>query len=74
MCRSDPTLATFFWRDAMPTSRAYSDHECVIWEELDAWARSRMLIMEDLKVLVSFTNVQFSLVIGKAGSKTRKVC
>lgn len=54
MCRGDPALATSFWRDALPTSRAYSDHECVNWEALDGWARSRMLDMNDPEIFVSF--------------------
>lgn len=54
MCRGDTTLATYFWRDALPTSRAYSDHECVNWEALDGWSRSRMLVMDNPNILVSF--------------------
>lgn len=51
MCRGDMTLATFFWRDELPYSRVYSDHECVDWEALDRWARSRMVDMSDYSAL-----------------------
>ncbi|CAG8961902.1 hypothetical protein HYFRA_00013702 [Hymenoscyphus fraxineus] len=45
MCHGDPTVATMFWRDALPTSRAHSDHECVNWDSLDSWARSRSVLV-----------------------------
>ncbi|KAJ5245945.1 hypothetical protein N7468_000928 [Penicillium chermesinum] len=45
MCRGDTTLTTFFWKNEIPYSRVYSDHECVNWEALDTWARSRMVDM-----------------------------
>jgi len=51
MCRGDPSMTTMFWRDGLPTSRAYSDHECANWEALDTWARSRMLDMRDPEIL-----------------------
>ncbi|KAM3085717.1 hypothetical protein ACMFMG_002782 [Clarireedia jacksonii] len=51
MCRADATMATMFWRDAVPTSRAWSDHECVNWESFDKWARSRSLNMTDPSIL-----------------------
>jgi Mycotoxin biosynthesis protein UstYa len=54
MCRGDTTITTYFWRDRLPTSRSYSDHECVNWELLDNWARSRMISMDNLDILVSF--------------------
>ncbi|KAE8418449.1 hypothetical protein BDV36DRAFT_295093 [Aspergillus pseudocaelatus] len=52
MCRGDTTLATFRWVDGLPYSRVYSDHECVNWEALDQWARSRMVDMSDYRMLV----------------------
>lgn len=53
MCRGDTTLGTFFWRkDGMPTSRVYTDNECVDWQMLDHWARQRMVDMTDYSVLV----------------------
>ncbi|QSZ30679.1 hypothetical protein DSL72_000237 [Monilinia vaccinii-corymbosi] len=51
MCRADATMATMFWRDAVPTSRAWSDHECVNWELFDTWARSRTLNLTDPGIL-----------------------
>ncbi|KAI1465031.1 uncharacterized protein F4812DRAFT_439306 [Daldinia caldariorum] len=47
MCRGDTTLGTFFWRDGVPTSRVYTDNECVDWYALDHWARQRMVNMTD---------------------------
>lgn len=48
MCRGDTTLGTLFWReDGMPTSRVYTDNECVDWKALDHWARQRMVDMSD---------------------------
>ena len=51
MCRGDMTLSTFFWNQTFATSRVYSDHECVDWERQDAWARTRMLNIQDTGVL-----------------------
>ncbi|KAB8297741.1 hypothetical protein EYC80_001543 [Monilinia laxa] len=51
MCRGDATMATMFWRDAVPTSRAWSDHECINWNAFDTWARSRSLNMTDPSIL-----------------------
>ncbi|KAK8119644.1 uncharacterized protein PG998_004270 [Apiospora kogelbergensis] len=47
MCRGDTTLGTFFWRDGVPTSRVYTDNECVDWHKLDHWARQRKVNMAD---------------------------
>jgi Mycotoxin biosynthesis protein UstYa len=49
MCRADMALSTFYWNttSTFPASRVYSDHECVDWERLDAWSRSRMFIIND---------------------------
>ena len=47
MCRGDTALGTFRWVDDLPYSRVYSDHECVDWQRLDAWARGRMVNMSD---------------------------
>ena len=52
MCRADATVTTMFWRDGLPTSRAYSDHECVDWNVFDDWARSRMMDMSNPEILV----------------------
>lgn len=46
-------MATMFWRDAVPTSRAWSDHECINWDAFHKWARSRSLNMTDPSILVS---------------------
>lgn len=51
MCRGDTTLSSFRWAAHKPFSHVYSDHECVNWESLDAWARSRMLDMSNLDIL-----------------------
>ncbi|MCJ1358217.1 MAG: hypothetical protein MMC33_008216 [Icmadophila ericetorum] len=51
MCRGDTSLATMFWRDGLPTSRVYSEHECVNWEALDSWAREKMVDMHNPDVL-----------------------
>lgn len=50
MCRGDVTLGTFFWRDGVPTSRVYTDHECIDWQALDVWARKRMVKMTDYSI------------------------
>lgn len=47
MCRGDTTLGTFFWRDGVPTSRVYTDNECVDWYALDHWARQRKVDAAD---------------------------
>ncbi|KAJ4305492.1 hypothetical protein N0V90_001023 [Kalmusia sp. IMI 367209] len=53
MCRGDVTLGTFYWRDTdgYPTSRVYTDNECVDWTALDTWARKRMVDMSDRSIL-----------------------
>jgi hypothetical protein len=53
MCRGDVTLGTFYWRDTdgYPTSRVYTDNECVDWQALDTWARKRMVDMSDYSIL-----------------------
>ncbi|KAF2497000.1 hypothetical protein BU16DRAFT_345995 [Lophium mytilinum] len=51
MCRGDTTLSTFRWADDKPFSTVYSDHECVNWDVLDIWARSRMVDMSDWSIL-----------------------
>lgn len=51
MCRGDPTLTTMFWRDGLPTSRSYDDHECVDWTVMDDWARSRVVDLTKLEQL-----------------------
>ena len=51
MCRGDTTLSTFQWAAGKPYSRVTSEHECVSWERLDAWARQRMVDMSDYGIL-----------------------
>ncbi|KAM3078903.1 hypothetical protein ACMFMF_003831 [Clarireedia jacksonii] len=51
MCRGDTSLATFIWRDGRPVSRVYNDRECVNWEKLDMWARTRMTNLSDISIL-----------------------
>jgi hypothetical protein len=41
-------MSTFFWKEGIPASRVYSDHECVNFDTLDTWARGRMVDMSDL--------------------------
>lgn len=52
MCRGDTTIATFQWAAGKPFSHVYSDHECVNWDLLDTWARSRTVDMSDYSILV----------------------
>lgn len=52
MCRGDTSLVGYFWRDGQPVSHVASVRECVNWEVLDGWARSRMVDMRDLSVFV----------------------
>ena len=51
MCRGETSLATFIWRDGHPVSRVYNDRECVNWEKLDMWARTRMANLSDISIL-----------------------
>ena len=51
MCRGDTALATFQWADGLPFSRVQSDHECIDFARLDAWARTRMVDLTDLDQL-----------------------
>ncbi len=44
-------LTTMFWRDGLPTSRSYSDHECVNWDALENWVRSRMVGLQNPTIL-----------------------
>ena len=52
VCRGDTTFTPMFWRDGLPTSRVDSIHECVDWDRLDSYARSRMVDMSDPSILV----------------------
>jgi hypothetical protein len=52
VCRGDVTMSTFFWKEGMPASRVYDDHECVNFDTLDSWARERMVDMSDLSLFV----------------------
>jgi hypothetical protein len=54
ICRGEASLATFQWADGKPYSHIYSDHECVVWEQLDAWARDRMVEMSDYSILAPY--------------------
>ncbi|CAI6312384.1 unnamed protein product [Periconia digitata] len=53
MCRGDTTMGTFYWResDGYPTSRVYTDNECVDWTAFDTWSRKRMVDMSDRSIL-----------------------
>jgi len=51
MCRGDTVLSTFQWASGKPYSRVNSDHECVDWDRLDAWARSRMVDLSSYDIL-----------------------
>lgn len=54
MCNADPTLATFTWNNATevkpgifrPEPQSLQQRKCVNWDEIDSWARKRMV---DLK-------------------------
>jgi Mycotoxin biosynthesis protein UstYa len=52
MCRGDTTLVGYYWRRGLPVSHVNSVRECVNWEKLDSWARSRMVDMSDLSAFV----------------------
>jgi hypothetical protein len=52
ICRGDVTMSTFFWKEGIPASRVYDDHECVNFDTLDSWARERMVDMRDLALFV----------------------
>lgn len=51
MCRGDPSITTFGWRDGRPTAHVYSDHECVDWDSISSWAEGRVVDMFDPNVL-----------------------
>ena len=51
MCRGDPSITTFGWRDGKPTAHVDSDHECVNWARLSSWAESRSIDMYDASIL-----------------------
>ncbi|KAF2186439.1 hypothetical protein K469DRAFT_663313 [Zopfia rhizophila CBS 207.26] len=51
ICRGDTTLTAMLWNVSLPVSHSYSDNECVDWEAIDTWARSRMVNMSDTSML-----------------------
>ena len=51
MCRGDKAFSTLRCGAGIPYSTVYSDHECVIWEDLDNWARARMVDMSNYSQL-----------------------
>jgi hypothetical protein len=53
MCRGDVSVGTFQWAEGKPFSRVWSDHECINWDRLDTWARTRMFDLSDFSVLAS---------------------
>jgi len=52
MCHGDTSMVGYYWRNGLPVSHVRSVRECVNWENLDSWARSRMVDMSDLSVFV----------------------
>ena len=51
MCRGDPSITTFGWRDGKPTAHVESDHQCVQWDRLSSWAESRSVNIFDPNIL-----------------------
>lgn len=51
ICRGDPSITTFGWRDGRPTAHVKSDHQCIKWEKLSSWAESRSVDMFDPNLL-----------------------
>ena len=51
MCRGDPSITTFGWRDGKATAHVYSVHECVNWDSISSWAKGRAVDMLDPNVL-----------------------
>jgi len=47
-------MVGYYWRRGVPVSHVNSVRECVNWEKLDSWARSRMVNMSDLSVFEPF--------------------
>lgn len=54
MCRADVAMQTLRWEDGQraPAHNFETEHECVNWEALDAWAASRMVNIHDPKMLI----------------------
>ncbi|KAK0507994.1 hypothetical protein JMJ35_009883 [Cladonia borealis] len=51
ICRGDPAITTFGWRNSRPTAHVRSDHQCIVWESLLSWAESRSVDMFDPNLL-----------------------
>lgn len=43
-------MVGYFWRGPEIVSHVTSVRECVNWEALDGWARSRMVDMSDFSI------------------------
>ncbi|MCJ1465742.1 hypothetical protein MMC07_004361 [Pseudocyphellaria aurata] len=54
MCRADVAMQTLHWEpdQRTPAHNFETEHECLDWEALDAWAASRMVDIHDPKILV----------------------
>lgn len=54
MCRADVAMQTLHWTDEQrtPAHNFETEHECLNWEALDAWAASRMVDIHDPRMLV----------------------
>lgn len=54
MCRADVAMQTLYWTDEQrtPAHNFETEHECLNWEALDAWAASRMVDIHDPRMLV----------------------
>lgn len=62
MCRADVAMQTLHWTDDQrtPAHNFETEHECLNWEALDAWAASRMVDIHDPKILVHPTLGEYS--------------
>lgn len=58
MCRADVSVIPFTWlvdsehETPAPTMQSGSQHECINWDKLERWAKSRRLDLSDEELLV----------------------
>lgn len=62
MCRADVAIQTLHWKDDQrtPAHNFETEHECLNWGVLDAWAASRMVDIHDPKMLTHPTLGEYS--------------
>ncbi|MCJ1423522.1 hypothetical protein MMC29_001406 [Sticta canariensis] len=62
MCRADVAIQTLHWEDDQrtPAHNFETEHECLNWGVLDAWAASRMVDIHDPKMLTHPTLGEYS--------------